>query len=255
MTTNGKLRLHESLTKTTMPLQHRLSHGTIGNYSRAYVRWRDNVGPGGRVHQHWLSLLVLASCLFMLGTVSIVISSADSFSIPTAVPINALLGWVLSFAGVAQIVHALVFRKWREFFLLLALGILWSAFGISFLLYPVSGLDSAANFLVGFLACSSSLKLILSARLYPHRSWERIAINGIASWIVALLLLLFNANSSAWMLGLIVGFDLLFYVAWLWRLYDVSSSSPHSQNYKIPKCGNRNLQCENNVIYYNFKKD
>jgi len=200
----------------------------------------------------WISLKVLAIWLLLLGTASIIVSSADSFALPFNIPINSILGWALFSAGIVESAQAIFIRRWPGCFLIATLSILHILFGAGFLIYPIVGLDTSLRFLVGFLACSGALKLLLAARLFPFGGWERIAFNGYTSLILAFFLLLFIASMTDWVLGLILGLDLIFYAGWLVMRYVFFNATAHKPICKKNLTGSSK---ESNVIYYNFIRD
>jgi uncharacterized membrane protein HdeD (DUF308 family) len=158
--------------------------------------------------RRWWVILLLGLLSVAVGAVAI-----SSTFIATLVSVR-VFGWLLMFAGVAEVIHAVMVRNLKGFALHLLAAALYLLVGLFMLEDPVRAatvltLLIAASFFVGGI-----LRVIFSIAVrFPAWSW--VLFNGVVDLILAVLILNGWPESSLWVIGLFVGIDLLLH-GWSW---------------------------------------
>lgn len=149
--------------------------------------------------------------------VVIVILGVLAILLPTVATlgIGILLGMVLLIAGAFKLQRALQFRGLPGFGLSLAGALLLTAAGIALLIYPWEGVAVLTLVLVVLFLLEGIGEIAFALQCRDLSAWGWIMASGVASLIIALLLLLHWPSSATWAIGLLVGINLLFTGAWL----------------------------------------
>lgn len=148
--------------------------------------------------------MVLGVVMVLLGIAAIVFPSVATLAV------ELFIGWILVFSGVAGIVNAFHVSKWAGFLFsmfgaLLALGV-----GIILLLFPLSGILSLTLLVAAFLIASGLLRIFLAFRLRPLDHWGWHLFGGMLALVLAGLILSQLPEAAAWIIGLLIGVDLIF---------------------------------------------
>ena len=129
--------------------------------------------------------------------------------------IGLLLGIVLLVAGALKLHRALRFRGLPGFGLSLAGALLLAAVGIALLVYPWEGVAVLTLILVVLFLLEGIGEVGFALQCRDLPVWGWILASGVASLVIALLLLFHWPSSATWAIGLLVGINLLFTGAWL----------------------------------------
>jgi uncharacterized membrane protein HdeD (DUF308 family) len=129
--------------------------------------------------------------------------------------IGMLLGLILLVAGFLKFVRAMKFRGMSGFGVSLVGALLLEVAGLLLLVNPWEGAAVLTLILVFLFLFEGvgELGFAFQYRSLSARSW--IVASGVASLVIALLLLFSWPHSAAWAIGLLVGINLLFTGAWL----------------------------------------
>jgi uncharacterized membrane protein HdeD (DUF308 family) len=137
-----------------------------------------------------------------LGTIALLIVPAAT--IGTAL----VLGWLLLFSGILEMVHAIRVRRWGGFFLHVIGGVLGLLIGLLVVTHPVSGALAWTLLFASFLTVIGLFRLIGAISLqFPHWGWA--VFDGIVTLGLGILLWADWPWSGLWFLGLAVGVSLL----------------------------------------------
>jgi uncharacterized membrane protein HdeD (DUF308 family) len=126
------------------------------------------------------------------------------------------LAWLLIFAGVVEIVHAIQTRQRAGFGWKLASGIITLLLGLSILLFPVAGIASLALMIGAFIFAGGISRLILAFKLKPQRGWGWVLFDALLSIVIGGLIAYGWPAGSIAFIGLLAGFWLLF--TGIWRI-------------------------------------
>ena len=148
--------------------------------------------------------LVAGIILILLGMAAIAVPLAASIAI------EVIFGWIFAISGIVKIVHSFRALSTGKCVLRMIEGILYLTVGIMFLKYPLSGVLTLTLLLAILFLIEGLIKVVVSLQLKPVFSWGWILASGIASIALAALIFYGFPSQVAWILGLLVGINLLF---------------------------------------------
>jgi len=152
----------------------------------------------------WGWLLGLGILLSVLGLLLIAAPALGTLAV------DLLVGWFLIIGGIAQLIHAFMEKAWRGFLLEVASGMLYLVVGLLLLFYPMAGAQALTIFLAAFLLIEGIVRIAMALRLRPAHGWGWLLFGGIVTVILALLIWMQWPASALWVIGLLVGINLLF---------------------------------------------
>lgn len=161
------------------------------------------------IREHWYWYVASGVVLVLLGLASIL------FPFAASIAGNFAIGSILIVAGVMQLVHGVQTRKWKRAGLSLLSGVLAIVAGGLLLVYPLFGLVTLTSVITAFLLVSGIFKIFYAFKLRPEAGWKWLAVSGVLAVLLALLVLSQWPQAAVWLMGLLIGFDLLFTGAWL----------------------------------------
>jgi len=157
-----------------------------------------------------LGIVMIAAGVFALGDVAFA----------TIISVK-LIGLTAIAAGAFEIMHAFWTRGWGGFHWQIILGALYLAFGLVLLTQPVSGALILTYLLGAVLLASGAIRCVLSFARWRQNGWMML-ISGVFGLLAAVLILSGFPTFSVWLLGFLLGVDLISHgLAWL--LYAVQS--------------------------------
>lgn len=153
------------------------------------------------------TLLIIEGVLFtLLGIVAVALPGVSTLSI------ELFIGWLLVFAGVFQLYRTVkAGRQSSGFFALLATSILYVIFGILLVLFPVAGIFSLTILLTLFFIAEGIAKIALGIQLRPTRLWGWFILNGVLALGMAFIIWAGWPGTAYWVLGLLVGINMIFF--------------------------------------------
>ncbi|MFC3676051.1 HdeD family acid-resistance protein [Ferrovibrio xuzhouensis] len=158
------------------------------------------------MYDHWRLFLAEGIILALLGLGAVIVP-------PLAGLVSTIfLGWLFLIAGIFGLLFTLRARQ--------APGVLWSALsavlalvaGGLLLWNPLQGLVTLTYVLTAFFIADGILTIVLAI---AHRRdlsgrWEWMLVNGVIDLILAGIIISGFPGSIAWVLGLLVGIDMMF---------------------------------------------
>ncbi|HUX68316.1 MAG TPA: DUF308 domain-containing protein [Terriglobales bacterium] len=150
----------------------------------------------------WGWLWGLGVVLLILGIVTL----SDAFLATLASML--VIGWLLVFGGVVQLVHAFGAQGWTGMLLHLAAGVMYVVAGLLLVANPVAAaltltlLAAFFLFVVGLFRMGAALALRL-------RGWGWVVAAGAADLVLAALISLQWPGTGFWVIGLFVGIEML----------------------------------------------
>jgi len=157
----------------------------------------------------------------LLGIVFIVAGIVILGDVAVASILSALfIGIAAIVAGAFEIVHAFWTKGWGGFLWQIFLGVLYLAFGLILVSQPVTGAVILTYVLGLLLVVSGVVRILLGLR-----HWSEVGsimfVSGVLGLIAGLIILARWPMSGLWVLGLLLGIDLIAHgIAWLtfaWR--------------------------------------
>jgi uncharacterized membrane protein HdeD (DUF308 family) len=154
--------------------------------------------------RNWGWLLALGILMIILGVFAIAAPAVATIAV------QFMLGWLLVISGIGEGIHAFMAQGWRGFLLELLSALLYLAVGILLLVNPLEGALALTIVLAVFLIVEGIFKIITALRVRDHDGWGWLLASGIMSVILGLLIWAEWPASGLWVIGLLVGIQLLF---------------------------------------------
>jgi uncharacterized membrane protein HdeD (DUF308 family) len=154
-----------------------------------------------REHRGWF--FVWGIVLIVLGAIAV-----SSSVLATLVSV-VFFGWILVFAGLFTIIHAIVRRRWHGFFLNLLAGLLYVVAGLLMVSNPAMAAVTLTLLIAMLLVVAGAFRLFVAFSLaLHHRGW--LILNGIIAIVLGLMIWSSWPISGLWVIGLFIGIDLIF---------------------------------------------
>jgi uncharacterized membrane protein HdeD (DUF308 family) len=153
-------------------------------------------------HRGWFIFLSLL--LIVAGVAAIAFPVLSSL----AVEVWTAIAFII--AGVAQTIHAFAVRSWGGFFLGLLVGLLYLVAGVVLWNNPLAGVVTLTVFLAAVLVVDGVFRSILAFQIRPRAGWLWLLFGGIVSIILGLMIWGQLPSSALWVLGLLLGINLVF---------------------------------------------
>ena len=158
------------------------------------------------VRDHWVLFLIEGIVLLVLG--------AGAILIPTVATLAATIffGWLLIIGGLVGFVSTIVGRHAPGFVWALLSALIAVVAGVVLIAWPVGGMLSLTLVLAAFLAIDGAISIFyaLEHRRHGSQRWTWVLVNGVLDLFLAALILWWFPAAAAWVLGLILGIDLVF---------------------------------------------
>ena len=156
-----------------------------------------------QVRKSWSWFLVLGILLVVLGAICVVkAQTATIFSI-------LVLGWVLAISGVVWLVNSFYAFSWHGFFLFLLNAIIRGVTGYLLIRHPDAG-AAGVTMLLASLFIVTGLFRAVGAGVIRFPRWGLTVLSGLVSLILGIYLLATWPAASAYLIGIVIGIDLIF---------------------------------------------
>jgi uncharacterized membrane protein HdeD (DUF308 family) len=166
---------------------------------------------------------------FIFLGVLLIVSGASAIAFPLlgALAVEVWAAIAFAVAGAAQTVHAFAARSWGGFLLGLLVGLLYLATGVVLWLNPIGGVIALTLFLAAVLVVDGLFRSILAFQVRPRAGWGWLLAGGVVGVILGVMIWQHLPSSAAWVLGLLLGINLVISGATFLML--ASASAPHSE--------------------------
>lgn len=156
------------------------------------------------LRRNWGWLMALGVVWIALGTLAILVPG------PATLALELLLGALFAVGGVAQIAQAFTCRRWRGALWHMLGGALALLLGGLLLFFPFEGALTLTLFVSAFFLVDGAIKIVtaLGNRALPNWGW--MLASGVLGILVGVLIWLGWPSSAVWVLGLLVGIQLVF---------------------------------------------
>lgn len=150
--------------------------------------------------------LIEGIVLFVLGLAAILLPQFASLAI------TVVLGWLFLIGGIIGLWTTIMMRGMPGYWWSLASGIVTVLAGLLLIGWPISGVLSLTYILTAFLIADGVLTILfgIEHRRQMSQRWGWFVVNGVIDLVLAAIIIAGLPGSAAWMIGLIIGIDLLF---------------------------------------------
>ena len=166
------------------------------------------------VKRHSLWYLIQGALMVVVGILALICPVVSS------VAVVFLLGWLLIISGIVQGISLIDTRYVPHFWLQLVSVVLSVIVGVLFLRHPGEGLLVLTLLLIVYLMVEGISKVIFSLTIRPFPNWGWVLASGIVGMVLALYLWGSLPVTAVWLLGVLLGIQLicegaaLGYLAW-----------------------------------------
>lgn len=157
----------------------------------------------------WRLLLTIGVLVTVAGLIAVLAPQLSTLAV------SLVIGALLVFDGVLQGVYAMDLRGRRGFGMRVLLAVLSLAAGAFLLINPGPGVVALTVVVAVFLILGGAMKAALAWQLRPMPGWGLLAFAGALSLVLGVLIVALLPEVSDWVLGLMVGIDLIFAGWWL----------------------------------------
>jgi uncharacterized membrane protein HdeD (DUF308 family) len=158
------------------------------------------------IHDHWGLFLAEGVVLVVLGLAAIALPPVAGLAT------TVILSWLLLVAGLVGLFSTLRAKEAPGFVWSLLSSVAALAAGVVLLWNPLAGLVTLTFVLTAYFVVDGVLMIVLAL---SHKSelsgrWEWMLVNGIIDIVLAAIVITGMPGTLVWVLGLLVGIDLLF---------------------------------------------
>jgi uncharacterized membrane protein HdeD (DUF308 family) len=178
------------------------------------------------VRRHSLWYLVQGGLMIVGGVLALL------YPVISSVAVVALLGWVLIISGIVQGISIIGARSVPHFWLQLVSVVLSIIVGLLFLSNPSEGLLTLSFLLIVFFMVEGIAKVIFALTIRPFPNWGWVLGSGVLGILIALILWASMPVTAIWLLGVLLGIQLiaegaaLGYLAWQVRQEGKPKAAP-----------------------------
>jgi uncharacterized membrane protein HdeD (DUF308 family) len=156
-----------------------------------------------RARHKWGWFVTLGVALLLLG----VLALGDVVAVTLA---SALfVGAMFLVGGIFQLIHAFVVKTWSGFLVNVLAGICYVLGGALIMGEPVEGAIVITLFLIVALVVGGVLRIVVALRHREMGGWWLMVLSGVISFVIGMLLYLSLPWSGLWVLGTLIGFELV----------------------------------------------
>jgi uncharacterized membrane protein HdeD (DUF308 family) len=155
------------------------------------------------VKRYSLWYLVQGGLMILAGILALVYPAISS------VAVVFFIGWLLIFSGIFQGISLIGARHVPHFWLQLISVALFIVVGALFLRNPGESLLTLTLLLIVFFLIEGISKVIFALTIRPFPNWGWVLLSGIVGIVLAFYLWASIPVSAAWLLGVLLGIELI----------------------------------------------
>ena len=156
-----------------------------------------------KIKQHSFWYIVQSGLMILAGVLALI------FPVISSVAIVFFLGWLLIFSGILQAISLIDAWHVPHFWLQLVSVVLSVLVGILFLRNPGAGLLTLTLLLIVFFMVEGISKVIFSLTIRPFPNWGWVFASGVISILLAFYLWANTPVTAIWLLGVLLGIELI----------------------------------------------
>lgn len=152
-----------------------------------------------------------AGWLMAMGVAMVVVGSA-AIILPhvASLAVAVLLGLVFLVVGVVQVAHAFHVRPFGGYLLNLLLGALYGVLGVLLLANLYEGVIALTVLVALFFVIEGVVKIAAALQMKRNGPWGWTMFSGVLAVILAVVIFGASPEEMLWVLGLLVGINLIF---------------------------------------------
>ncbi len=136
---------------------------------------------------------------------------AFAFPLVASLSVELLVGATFMVGGIATFIQAFQEKEWGGVFWQLAIGIVYLAGGLIFLVNPFGGVIALTVFLGAVFLVEGIARIVMGFQMRGERNWGWLVASGAMSVILSLLVFGgFATGASLGFIGLLLGVNFIF---------------------------------------------
>ncbi len=169
------------------------------------------------LRSQWWWLFLFGLLLAVCGAAAVIFPALTALGTLAAV---VVLGTVLIVAGIATIVAAFWAGKWSGVLVQILAGILYLVVGFMITEKPLESAMTLTLFVATLFIVVGGFR-ILAALMVRFPYWGWTLLNGIVTFLVGVIIYRHFPQSAIWVIGLLVGLEMLFH-GWTWIMLSLA---------------------------------
>jgi uncharacterized membrane protein HdeD (DUF308 family) len=135
-----------------------------------------------------------------------------------------VFGWLLIIGGILETIMGIWERRWSGFFIDLVAGLLDLVVGFIIVTNPVVAATVLTLFIALWLILGGLFRIVVAIAVpFRHRVW--LAINGLVTLVLGVMIWRHWPSDALWVIGLFIGIDLIF-KGWALVMLGLAARSP-----------------------------
>lgn len=183
----------------------------VGNSASGSAGERPFVQVLSRVVVHELQgLRKFWWCFLVLGIVTSICGvCALTYPFVISMGVTIAIGLMLLISGISTIITSFWTGKWSAFLVHLLMGIVYVVVGLSMAEKPLASTAALTMLVASFAVVGGAFRIVAALALrFPQWGW--VLVNGLVTLLFGVVVLRHIPEASVWLIGMIVGIDLLF---------------------------------------------
>ncbi|MBA3957228.1 MAG: HdeD family acid-resistance protein [Parachlamydiaceae bacterium] len=151
--------------------------------------------------------------IFLIEGILFIILGLFAVALPAffTLSIELFLGWLLLIGGIIQMYRTFTSTHTDSFYPFLIGSAASIVAGILLLAYPLTGIITLTLLLAVYFLVEGIAKMIVAMQWKPTTNWGWLFLSGVISVILAGLILSGFPGTAVWVIGLLVGINMLFF--------------------------------------------
>ena len=162
------------------------------------------IGSFGEFQKSWGWLFTLGICMVVLGIAAICLPMFATLAI------EIIIGWLLIVGGIIHAIHAFSTKEHGGSVMNILGAILYVVVGALLLTHPVAGVLTLTLILAAFFLVEGVFKIIMAFQMRSMPNWGWMFVSGLIALFLGALIWIGWPATAAWVIGLLVGIDLIF---------------------------------------------
>ncbi|HTV35992.1 MAG TPA: HdeD family acid-resistance protein [Xanthobacteraceae bacterium] len=135
-----------------------------------------------------------------------------------------VVGIMMLISGIAEMINAFQFKSWGKFVLWLMLGLLYIFAGLVTFENPLFAAAILTLLLGIALVISGVMRIFLAFSIHEGMAWTWVVLSGVLTFLLGLVILAHWPVSSLFVLGVLLGVDLLIIgIGWIFVGFGLKS--------------------------------
>ena len=166
-------------------------------------QWRQEFTKAIKAHSKWFTGVGIA--FIVLGAAAVLLPQ-----IFTLVA-EQFIGWLFLIGGIILAFKCFQAKGAPAIIGSVIRAVLSLAVGVLLVAFPGEGVITLTLLLIAFFGAEGIVRIVLAFKLRPTQNWGWVLVNGLINIVLAVLIWSGLPGTAVWVLGLLVGIDMVFF--------------------------------------------